>query len=246
MKLTVYITPGIGKTTCEDTAFFEQSLHSEQSWKTETQEFRCIGVADGVGGNPGGRYASRYVSSQIIHHDFSEADQNGVTSFFRGLHEQLIGHALLVPGHEKMATTLSCVVAASDGYYLIQAGNTRLWILQGGYLKQLSHDHTVRQFYLDHNDPEKAAICNPNAIYCCFGGGRMELANGLSVTKMPWDALPEVLVLTSDGIHEFVDVDQMETILSQSESDEEAIKAMTAIALENGSRDDKTVMILRQ
>ena len=57
---------------------------------------------------------------------------------------------------------------------------------------------------------------------------------------------PDTLILTSDGVHEFVDVDFIEETLVTSKSDDVAVKLITDKAIQNGSTDDKTIAIIRR
>ena len=64
-----------------------------------------------------------------------------------------------IPDKSEMATTLTCVVATKDGYYLIHAGNTRLYVMQGSYLKQLTVDHTTYNWLVACGQYEVAKVC---------------------------------------------------------------------------------------
>ena len=82
-------------------------------------------------------------------------------------------------------------------------------------------------------------------INCCLGGGNLGYANRLIVDKV-FDEYPNALVLTSDGVHEFVDLEFIENALSNSGSDYEASKRIIDEAHRNGSKDDKTIIIVRR
>lgn len=60
------------------------------------------------------------------------------------------------------------------------------------------------------------------------------------------DGIPGTLLLTSDGIHEFVDVDTMEQIMHDASGEPEAIRMLMEYARANGSKDDQTVVIVRR
>ena len=60
------------------------------------------------------------------------------------------------------------------------------------------------------------------------------------------DYFPDTLILTSDGIHDFVDIDFMENTLSSISSDSDATQAIIEEARKNGSTDDTTIIILRR
>lgn len=152
----------------------------------------------------------------------------------------------MIPDKSEMATTLTCVVAAKDGYYLIHAGNTRLYVMQGSYLKQLTVDHTTYNWLIECGQYEAAEACKKNEINCCIGGGSQRYADQLVVEKVFDDYFPDTILFTSDGVHDFVSIDYMEEVLSNGNLDSDATQKITDLARKNGSTDDTTVIILRR
>lgn len=245
MKACLSVTIGYDKKECEDTVVFNDTLINNQMVCIDADILQCIGVADGVGGNAGGRIASRYVAHQFSQTDFSQMTEQDIQQFVDKVNTELINQAATIPGKTEMATTLTCVVATNDGYYLVHAGNTRLYVMQGAYLKQWTTDHTTYEWLMACGQYEAAEQCNKSEINCCLGGGNLRYANRLVVEKL-FDECPDTLILTSDGTHEFVDIDSIEDALATAESDYDAAQLITNKAIENGSKDDKTIVILRR
>lgn len=245
MKICLNVGIGCGKMECEDTAIFNTTLVNDKTILLDSDLFQCIGVADGVGGNAGGRIASRYVAHQICQADFLSMTQQDIYAFITEINTDLITHAVSIPDKSEMATTLTCVVAAKDGYYLIHAGNTRLYVMQGSYLKQLTVDHTTYNWLVECGQYEAAEVCRKNEINCCIGGGTQKYIKRLVIEKIFDDCFPDTLLLTSDGIHDFVSIDCMEDELSAGNSDFDATQIIVDLARKNGSTDDTTVIILR-
>lgn len=246
MKICLNVELGYGKAECEDTAVFNNTLVNDKIILLDSDMFQCVGVADGVGGNAGVRIASRYIAHQVSQADFHSMTQRDLRSFVTDINANLISHAASIPNKSEMATTLTCVVAAKDGYYLIHAGNTRLYVMQGSYLKQLTTDHTTYNWLIESGQYEAADACRKSEINCCFGGGSERYVNWLVIEKIFDDYFPDTLILTSDGIHDFVSIDCMEDTLLFSNSDAEAAQIIAGIARHNGSTDDATVIILRR
>lgn len=246
MKICLNVGIGCGKAECEDTAVFNNTLVNDKTILLDSDVFRCIGVADGVGGNAGGRIASRYIAHQISQVNFLSMTQQDIYAFLTDINKDLIAHAASISNKSEMATTLTCVVAAKDGYYLIHAGNTRLYVMQGSYLKQLTTDHTTYNWLMECGQYEAAEICRKSEINCCFGGGTQKYANRLVIEKVFGDYFPDTLILTSDGVHDFVDIDFMENALSSNDSDSNAVQIIVEAAHKNGSTDDTTIIILRR
>lgn len=246
MKICLNVGIGCRKNECEDTAVFNNTLVNDKTISLESDMLQCVGVADGVGGNAGGRIASRYIAHQVSQADFLSMTQQDIYAFVTDINVNLITHAASIPNQSEMATTLTCVVAAKDGYYLIHAGNTRLYVMQGSYLKQLTTDHTTYNWLMECGQYEAAETCRKSEINCCFGGGAQRYVNRLVIEKIFGDYFPDTLILTSDGIHDFVSIDCMEDALSSGNSDSEAVQIIAGTARENGSTDDMTVIILRR
>ena len=55
MKVCLCVEIGGGKSECEDTAIFNGTIINNQIVSIDDTNLRCIGVADGVGGNAGGK-----------------------------------------------------------------------------------------------------------------------------------------------------------------------------------------------
>ena len=246
MKACISVEIGTDKNECEDTALFNDVLINNRSVCVETDALRCVCVADGVGGNAGGRIASRYIAHRISQIDFTFMNDIEISAVVADINADLINYAASISGKTEMATTLTCMVSADDGYYLIHTGNTRLYVMQGAYLKQLTTDQTTYYWLIEHGCYEAAEKCNKSEINSCLGGGDSRFAERLIVRKIFDNDLPDTLIFTSDGIHEFVDIDFIEDSLAEAGSDIEAVRLITEKACLNGSIDDKTIIILRR
>ena len=87
---------------------------------------------------------------------------------------------------------------------------------------------------------EAAENCNKSEITNCFGGADNRLLSKLVVSEL---APFSVLLLTSDGVHDHVDLDTLEDILNGKGDYLTKCEMMIAAAVNNGSEDDMTVVI---
>lgn len=245
MKFSISVNIGVGKTMCEDTAFINKHLLNDATFKRVVEDVAVFGLCDGVGGNAGGKDASSYVAQSISRKTFSTLDAVGIREYFETLNNELIHNASTHAEKACMATTLSCMVKGQDGWYLVHAGNTRLYAGLSGYLKQITDDHTTYNWLLAAGHYEAAEACNKSEISCCFGGGSDSYLQRLVVERVFEEELPNLLVLTSDGVHEYVDIDTLEEQLGRECSDSEIATTIVSIARQNGSSDDASVMIIR-
>lgn len=246
MKISVVVCPGPNKAECEDTALVGAALINNAVGVYEADLPVTICVADGVGGNPGGREAGEFILAGISA-DMLPAEETAVYEHLQELNRQLIGFAAGKAFKRQMATVFTGLFLTHESIILAHIGNTRLYVMQGGYLKKITEDQTTYQWLVSAGNDKAAAQCNKNEITGCLGGGDEKYALRLEVKRIFEKGMPDTLLLTSDGIHDYIDIDSLEELLAapDDKSDLEIAGAIVSRASANGSTDDKTIIIVR-
>lgn len=244
MKIEVSVVKGLNKCECEDTVLVNNDIITDNAVTIEPDKFVCAVVADGVGGTPGGRQASQFVLKKLAEGLAEVNSAIELEALFKKINNELIAFGKSV-NMNRMATTLTGIFVVNGKCLLAHIGNTRLSILQGDYLKQITEDQTTYQWLKKAGDYETAENCNKSEIMYCLGGGIDDYSKGLIVKEIFNTGLPQCLLLTSDGIHDHVDIDTVEEVLTSGMGDKDINKKLTELALENGSSDDKTIILIR-
>lgn len=142
-----------------------------------------------------------------------------------------------------MATTLSGLQFTDNRTLLFHIGNTRVYTLQGGkYVKQLTTDDTTLNYLLTSGQlsPEEAEnFDKKNEIIACFGGGTPALFK----TKVSVIEIASPVLITSDGIHDYVSADDLEDTIDEFGISLHTCEKLIEIARQNGSVDDASVII---
>lgn len=232
MRITALSVKGSIKDQCEDTLFIGDTIISDDSYVYEGDFPEVLGVADGVGGNPGGQKASRFIS-KLFSEVSLKGDEKEVKANLENVNRSLINYAAGLPGEERMASTLTAMYHGKQGYYVAHVGNTRLYVAQGRYLKQFTNDHTSNQIA-------------SNMIYGCFGGADENLLLPLEISLISPNDLPQKCILTSDGIHDHLDVDRLEELLNSDADDLAVMRDICDEAKKNGSKDDMSIIMMQQ
>ena len=129
-----------------------------------------------------------------------------------------------------MVSTFSGVVLKSSVAYVFHVGDSRIYLVRGAAMEQLTHDHRIRvsreQEYLSR----------------AFG-----IAADLEID---YRTLPlergDTLIFTTDGVHEFVRDGKIAELARAEPADlASAARAIVAAALANGSPDNLTCQIVR-
>jgi len=125
--------------------------------------------------------------------------------------------------------TFSAVVVKSRKAHLFHVGDSRIYRLAGDSLEQLTNDHRV--------------VLSSQENYL---GRALGLALNIEIDYREIDLNPgDVLVMTTDGVHEYVSRRDIAQIITGGGDLDETAKAIAAKALSNGSPDNLTLQILR-
>ena len=243
MRVYAAIQCGIGKEQCEDVVVIGNTTVCDDTAEITLSTGGVVCIADGVGGNEGGQVASSYVAEQLKSFaDFSEnIDETIIRNRLLEINYELIQKGIAC-GFPDMATTLTGLVCSEKHKYIVHIGNTRAYALQGQYLKQLTTDHTVYNRLLKMGMVDEAAQCKKNEITSCFGGKNAALADNLNVTPCQ-DFY--IMLLTSDGVHEYISLDEIERLLTaDASSGLEKCEVIIKAAKDAGSADDMSVVII--
>lgn len=237
MNIIAITRKGTAKEENEDRIVIGKNLLADGSIQTNFSS-GVVAVADGVGGNNAGAVASHFVAQNLT----SMGDVSH--EVFTQINRSLIQLSETRTGYSKMATTLSGISVNGDKTVLFSIGNTRVYLLQGRkYLKQLTKDDTTLNYLLATGQltAETAdSFDRKNEITACFGGGTAQL---FKIQCNPVELFASPFLMTSDGIHDYVTVDQMEDIIAAHGISLSTCEALIAAARDEGSHDDASVIL---
>ncbi len=237
----IYVSTHAGKrhSISEDAVLVGSEVLTETSETLPMPDCGFICVADGVGGNRGGDQASQYVLGELSKHQKNaDVDLEGL---LKEINESLIAAAATDGTATDMATTLTGLYIKDGQFKLFHIGNTRAYIKQGKYLKQITSDHTTYNWLLSNGQVEAAQNCNKSEITNCFGGNNPSLLSKLLISECQQFAFA---LLTSDGVHEYVDLDSLEEIITGEGSLSDKCEEIIQRAIAAGSEDDISVVII--
>ncbi|MCB7320456.1 PP2C family protein-serine/threonine phosphatase [Lacrimispora sp. 210928-DFI.3.58] len=239
MKVYAVTRCGIGKSENEDRILIGKTILALGEYTGQLPS-GIVAIADGVGGNQAGSIASQYVCNRLAMETVIDE------STFKHFNEELLAFGKTKKEWEGLATTLSGILITENMVKIFHVGNTRIYKLQGGqYLRQLTSDDTtvnylVKTGKLSEEDAENYSA--RNEITACFGGSDIKLLRPCFFN----DKLEEtaVYLMTSDGIHETLCLDDMEEVFDETVSYLEICQQLINTAVERGSKDDCTAVIV--
>jgi protein phosphatase len=227
-------------------------------------------VADGMGGHEAGEVASG-LTVQVVEsfiQDTRDADLNQTWPFPYDTTKSLEANRLMAAlrlanrrvataiaddaALKGMATTAAAVLLSKDDHaHVAHLGDSRVYLLRGGRLRQLTHDHSwvgeqVRAGLLTDSDAQR----HPwrNVVTRAIAGGDDPEVEVADVALEPGD----LLLICSDGLSSVVpleDIERILTTLDPGPSDpgplQRLASALIDAANDAGGPDNITVVLIR-
>ena len=237
--INVMTYAGINNEISEDNVLVDTQIYNNICLTTKIIKESFVCIADGVGGNDAGQIASSYVLKALSSYKWKNDDD--FKNELIKLNHELVLFSNSCNGLSNMATTLSGVYIKDNEIKMVHIGNSRIYVLQRQYLKQLTVDHTTYNWLMNLGRFEEAKVCNKNEIISCFGGGNENFLENLQITSI---GFTNTIFMTSDGIHEYVNIDKLEEIMNLNISNNEKLNIIKEEAIANGSNDDMTAVII--
>lgn len=206
-------------------------------------------VADGVGGLDLGEVASS-TAVAIITEEFAKAPAGAMLI---GLLPRLIQRAnaavhdrTLSPEHRgrKMATTVVACALRYDQAVVSHIGDSRCYLVRDGKARQITQDHTLvnEQRKIGIISADEIAKSDARHVLIRSLGPEMFVSPDTSaVTLQPGD----VLVLTTDGVHDELSEAEIATIASQKKDAAQIAREIVARAVEIDGGDNTTALVIR-
>jgi protein phosphatase len=206
-------------------------------------------VADGMGGQDFGERASelavaiipRIVKDRLAAHD--DAGE-AVRVALAEANQAIITASRPQPTGKRMGTTAVLAVQQDKHVYVAGLGDSRAYLIRGNRVEQLTVDHTVAEALVRNGTlTRKQAMESPwrNVLYKFLGC--VEMAEGPEIHPFEPQA-GDRLLLGSDGLTNHVTDKDLIEGAARFPAPQEWAEHLVKLALERGSRDNVTVVIV--
>lgn len=206
-------------------------------------------VADGIGGNACGDVASEMACRGFSGFFETTAGENTpdryaerIEKLIRSVDTQIRERAGAEPACLDMGTTLSALVIAGKLFLTAHVGDSRIYRLRNGGLRQLTTDHTFVQEMIEEGEltPQRAKT-HPLRNMLTRAVGTQEPLEMVDIDTGSVLAGDRFLI-SSDGLHDMVDEDGIAAALKNAVAPETTAELLLRHALENGGRDNITII----
>lgn len=223
---------------------------------------RLFVVADGMGGHNAGEVASRLAVDAIEGFirrstDSDECswpygvdstlslDANRLRTAIHLANRRVFRAADSQDDYSGMGTTVVAALINANRLVVGHVGDSRAYSMSNGELKQLTTDDSWASTVVAEDlDIDAATWANHpmRKVLTSVLGAREQSEPHLTERDLSDN---ELLLLCSDGLHGVIEDGRIQDILSRNADLEQAARAIVAAALENGSRDNVTALLVR-
>ena len=209
-------------------------------------------AADGVGGVAGGEEASRLAIGTIMEY-LSEA-ANCYRGTDAGQEQEFIdrltagverAHRRIIEDYGAQrapATTLTMVTLVWPRAYVVHVGDSRGYLVRRGRLRQFTKDQTMGDLYVDIGRGSEEQATKAGLFNILSSAVGSDMAPAVGVVDLEPD---DVLLLCTDGLTNHVPDGRIAELLRAAPDAASACRALVDDALEQGGRDNITVIVAR-
>lgn len=198
-------------------------------------------VADGVGGHAKGDVASQLTRATI---ESAYKQTRNLVKAIESAHEAVLAAIAENRGGANMGSTVVAAVTGRDSCELAWVGDSRAYLWNGD-LTLLTRDHSVVEALIDKGViTREQGFQHPQRHIITQSIG-VSAKSGLKIdsTTVPWQT-GDCLLLCSDGLNDEVAERDIADTLASNNTLHGQVNALIAQALNNGGRDNITVLII--
>ncbi|MCD4678709.1 MAG: Stp1/IreP family PP2C-type Ser/Thr phosphatase [Desulfobacula sp.] len=206
-------------------------------------------VADGMGGHAAGETASKmackglmnyYQNNEILSDHFLGRLEKITSS----TDKEILAHSKEYPEMTGMGTTLSVLVIHESDAFIAHIGDSRIYRVRNNDMEQLTKDHTQVQQLVDMGRlTEEEALTHYLRHVITQAVGTRKGYKDIYVRQEKTKSGDRFLIC-SDGLHDMLSNNEIEKILTLNQTPKALCKKLIYKALQNGGKDNVTVVIV--
>lgn len=206
-----------------------------------------VAVADGVSGGNAGEVASHMAIDTLLRAYREEPPDRPVGQrLYRAVQQaniEIYDASVVVPELRGMATTLTAAAVDRGELTVVHVGDSRLYLVRGGDIVQLTKDHTVaaERVRLGLLSRERARV-HPDRSVLTRSLGRELIVTRDRITYFL--AAGDALVTCSDGLYNVLGDEEIAEAVAEHDA-AEACRALVERANARGTPDNLTAAVVR-
>lgn len=219
-------------------------------------------LSDGIGGHRAGEVAADLAVDHISETVSNSNGRDPLAIMEEAIHaasNAIAHHSAADDERHGMGATCACVWIVAEKLYIAFVGDSRIFLLRDGTIRQLTTDHTWVQEAVEKKiiKPEDVrGHPNVHVIRRYLGSVKLpevdfrlklsDAENSIQSSKNQGALLQprDILLLCTDGLTDMVYADEIQQIILEADSLKTAAQNLVAKANERGGHDNTTVILI--
>jgi len=203
-------------------------------------------VADGMGGHSAGEVASRMAVELVgrLYYQTAGDAQEALSGAVAEANRQIYAASQDGEDHQGMGTTCTALALRGGAAFAAHVGDSRLYMLRGGQIYQLTEDDSHVMELVRHgliSKEEARTHEDKNVILRALGTAPEVEVSAVSPLET---RAGDFYLLCSDGLHDLVRDEEIARVVSEAADVHAAAEQLVALAKERGGHDNITVGIV--
>lgn len=206
-------------------------------------------VADGMGGGQGGALASRWACEEMeAAFTTGRTTPDDLGRIVCALSSRILDYAK-THHYKSMGTTIAMMWMPNVGRInILHVGDSRIYRVRNGVLKQLTHDHTVSNTLakLPQSTFEKNALKsrrNPLSHILTRAIGPTRLVQCETIIGLEALARDRYLIC-SDGVHDLIENDELRRLIAKGRNPQTILDRIAKLCRKRGAHDNFTAIAI--
>ena len=207
-------------------------------------------IADGIGSLPDSEKCSEIICKVFVD-CFKNRNINNYSKWFKETlqecHCKIVEYSKQNLNNQNIGSTIAVAIVKDDKLSFFHIGDTRIYLIRGHKVKQLTQDHNYKTFLLRKKASNKELVASmykwkalTNFIDVMNPKMAIFEANSLTLKK------GDFVWLSSDGCYDYVDSKSLKKILSDPKTSlAQKTALLNSLALSNGSNDNLSNIIIK-
>ncbi|PWR74714.1 PP2C family protein-serine/threonine phosphatase [Methanospirillum lacunae] len=228
----------------DDLVISDRSMDKPLSHQMTGKDIICC-VADGIGGSEKGEVASNLVLSALRNQEKAIDNEESLGFAIAEGKELLEKYALDNPDAVNLGCTLAGISIFGDSAIVFNAGDCRVYRINGNYFEQITKDHSVVQVLFEEgiiNEDEMRYHPRRNVVTSSVSGDGNPNSVKLFFTKIPV-RMSDVFFICCDGIWGCFSHDELELIYQRFKGYEFCEKLLGAAIARKASDNISAILI---
>lgn len=247
MRVLAYTNRGLKYDHNEDSYLLDGECFCDTivSNVEENRSVYSVAVFDGVGGANAGEIASQ-TASQIVSKILKSTSSNDeLTDAILKANQVILRLAEEQNGMNGMACTVVGLLLRREDIVVYNLGDSRAYKIKNDMMMQLTIDDNYENYLIKEYGGRAYEGANSHTITAYLGNKKLNKED-IHINVLPAISEAERYFLCSDGVTDYIDIDDLEEILVGETSFEEMSREIRRRVYQNGAKDNFTFIILEK